>query len=76
MTTVHYRSVPHVATRVATRATLPAWRTSTLVVLVRTWLRRARERRELSELSDAQLRDVGLNRLMVQRELDKPFWMA
>ena len=72
MTTVHYRSVPHVATR----ATLPAWRTSTLVVLVRTWLRRARERRELSELSDAQLRDVGLNRLMVQRELDKPFWMA
>ena len=72
MTTVHYRSVP----QVVLRATLPARRPLRLLAVVRAWLKRARERRELSQLSDAQLRDVGLNRHMIQRELEKPFWMA
>ena len=72
MTTVHYRSVPGVATRAA----LPAWRPSALIALLRAWFRRARERHDLSDLSDAQLRDVGLNRQTIQRELDKPFWMS
>jgi uncharacterized protein YjiS (DUF1127 family) len=72
MTTVHYRSVP----RVAVRAPMPAWRLSWLVGLLRTWFRRARERRELVELSDAQLRDVGLSRHTVKREVEKPFWMV
>ena len=72
MTTVHFRS----AARVAVRKTLPAWRLSQLLVLLLTWLWRARSRRELAELSDAQLRDVGLNRDMINREAEKPFWMA
>lgn len=72
MTTVHFRS----AARVAVRKTLPAWRLSQLLALLLTWLWRARSRRELAQLSDAQLRDVGLNRDMINREAEKPFWMA
>ena len=72
MTTVHFRSVA----RVAVRKTLPAWRLSQLLALLLTWLWRARSRRELVKLSDAQLRDVGLNRDMINREAEKPFWMA
>jgi uncharacterized protein YjiS (DUF1127 family) len=72
MTTVHYRSVP----RVAVRPTLPAWLRPRLIALLRGWLKRARERRELTNLSDAQLRDVGLNRDAIKREVEKPFWMA
>jgi uncharacterized protein YjiS (DUF1127 family) len=40
------------------------------------WLRRARSRRELADLNDVQLRDVGLNRDTIKREIEKPFWMA
>lgn len=72
MTTVHLRSVPHVAVR----KPLPTWRTSQLLTLLLSWLRRARSRRELAGLSDAQLRDVGLNRDMIKREAEKPFWIA
>ncbi len=72
MTTTHYRSVP----RIAMRAEVPAWRLPWLVILLRTWIKRAHQRRELAELSDTQLRDVGLNRPMVQREVEKPFRMA
>jgi uncharacterized protein YjiS (DUF1127 family) len=72
MATVHLRSVPHVAVR----KTLPAWRPSQLLTLLLGWLWRARSRRELAGLSDAQLRDVGLNRDMIKREAEKPFWIA
>jgi uncharacterized protein YjiS (DUF1127 family) len=72
MTTAHYRSVP----RVAMRATLPAWRLSLLFAPLRSWLRRARQRRELAELNDTQLNDVGLSRHIVKREVEKPFWMT
>jgi uncharacterized protein YjiS (DUF1127 family) len=72
MTTAHYRSAP----RVAMRTTVPAWRPLWLVEQLRIWLRRARERRELAELSDAQLRDVGLSRNTVKREVEKPFWIS
>jgi uncharacterized protein YjiS (DUF1127 family) len=40
------------------------------------WLRRFRDRRELANLDDAQLRDVGLNADTVRRESAKPFWQA
>ena len=40
------------------------------------WLSRARARDELRNLDAAQLRDVGLNVVVVQREVRKPFWMA
>ena len=71
MTMVHSRSVP----RVAVRQQVPAGRLTPLVALLRGWIKRVRDRRELAELNDEQLRDVGLNRLMVRREIEKPFWM-
>ena len=71
MTTVPYRSMP----RVAVRTAVPAWRTW-LVGQLRAWFKRACERRELAGLSDEQLRDVGLSRYVIRREVEKPFWMA
>ncbi|MGE5511366.1 MAG: DUF1127 domain-containing protein [Bacteroidota bacterium] len=49
---------------------------SRAVALLRTWLRRARLRHELSLLSDEQMRDAGLTRQMVRRESEKPFWQV
>lgn len=40
------------------------------------WQRRSRSRHELEYLSDATLRDIGITRCDVHRELHKPFWMA
>ena len=40
------------------------------------WQRRSRSRVELQGLSDATLRDIGITRCDVQREIRKPFWMA
>ncbi len=36
--------------------------------------RRARQRRDLAALSDHALRDIGLNRVDVEREVSKPMW--
>jgi uncharacterized protein YjiS (DUF1127 family) len=38
------------------------------------WAERARQRRELAELSDRQLADVGLSRSLVAFEVAKPVW--
>ncbi|MFC3284828.1 DUF1127 domain-containing protein [Litchfieldella rifensis] len=38
------------------------------------WSRLRRERRQLRELSDAMLRDIGLTREDVERESRRPFW--
>ena len=40
------------------------------------WQRRARSRRELKDLSDATLRDIGMTRCDAHHEMNKPFWMA
>jgi uncharacterized protein YjiS (DUF1127 family) len=40
------------------------------------WLRRLRYRRELSRLTEAQLRDVGLDPDGVRQESQTPFWRA
>jgi uncharacterized protein YjiS (DUF1127 family) len=72
MTMVHSRSVP----RAAARWQSPAIRLMRFVTLLRSWIRRMQQRHELAELSDEQLRDVGLSRHMVKREAEKPFWMA
>jgi len=40
------------------------------------WQRRSRSRQELEGLSDATLRDIGITRCEVHREIHKPFWMA
>jgi uncharacterized protein YjiS (DUF1127 family) len=40
------------------------------------WLERARQRRQLQQLSDHMLKDVGLSRADVEAETSKPFWRA
>ena len=35
---------------------------------------RARQRRDLAALSDHFLRDIGLSRVDVEREISKPMW--
>jgi uncharacterized protein YjiS (DUF1127 family) len=42
--------------------------------LVWLWLVRVQSRRDLAMLSDHMLRDIGLTRGDVERELMKPFW--
>ncbi len=46
------------------------------VDLLALWLRRLRDRHDLANLSQAQLRDVGLDPSFVHRESEKPFWQA
>ena len=41
---------------------------------VLTWAERARQRRQLAELNDYMLRDIGLTRSDVAEEIRKPFW--
>ena len=38
------------------------------------WLDRSRQRRQLAQLSDHMLRDIGLTRVDAWAEADKPFW--
>lgn len=40
-----------------------------------TWQRRSDERRQLSELSDHMLRDMGITRREARREATKGFWL-
>ena len=40
------------------------------------WLDLARQRRHLAELDDRLLRDIGLSRVEVEQELERPFWHA
>ncbi|OYY25976.1 MAG: hypothetical protein B7Y65_02400 [Azorhizobium sp. 35-67-15] len=47
-----------------------------LAGLLRVWLRRARERRELAHLDEDQMRDTGISREVARREAEKPFWRA
>ncbi len=41
-----------------------------------TWLQRERDRRTLQALDDRLLRDIGVSRGEVEREVSKPFWRA
>jgi uncharacterized protein YjiS (DUF1127 family) len=41
---------------------------------LRRWRELARQRRQLAELDDRLLRDIGLTRADVGAELRKPFW--
>ena len=43
---------------------------------LRDWLRRSNERYALSQLSEWQLHDIGLDRAQVLSESTKPFWRA
>ena len=42
--------------------------------MVLIWLERARQRRQLQQLSDHMLKDIGLSRADVEAEVTKPFW--
>lgn len=44
--------------------------------VVYTWQERAEQRRHLAMLDDRLLRDAGLDRMAVAREIGKPFWRA
>ncbi len=46
------------------------------VALLTAWCDRSRQRRHLRDLDDRMLRDVGICRHDVEREVDKPFWRA
>lgn len=43
---------------------------------MRTWWRRAQERRSLADLDDQLLRDCGITREQARVEIEKPFWIA
>ena len=42
--------------------------------IVLRWQERAKGRKELEQLDDRMLKDIGLNRIDALREADKPFW--
>ena len=42
--------------------------------LPRFWIARAGQRRDLLQLDERQMRDVGLDPVMVRSEALKPFW--
>lgn len=46
-----------------------------IVQTLATWRRRSRERAELSRLSDRLLKDIGVTREQVRKEVAKSFWM-
>jgi uncharacterized protein YjiS (DUF1127 family) len=47
-----------------------------LMDILAVWHARARQRRQLRQLDDRLLRDIGIDRLAVLRECGKPFWKA
>lgn len=47
-----------------------------LIELIDRWFERASGRRQLAEMSEAQLKDIGITRCDAARELEKPFWQA
>jgi uncharacterized protein YjiS (DUF1127 family) len=44
--------------------------------LVRTWRERSHERWVLTRMSERELHDLGLTRLQIFHEVNKPFWRA
>jgi len=42
--------------------------------LLLTWWQRAQQRRQLAEMEDWQLRDLGISREMADAEAARPFW--
>jgi uncharacterized protein YjiS (DUF1127 family) len=41
-----------------------------------TWQQRASERHQLSQLTDHQLRDMGITYAAANQEVSKPFWVS
>jgi uncharacterized protein YjiS (DUF1127 family) len=47
-----------------------------LLSALRLWLKRARERHELTQLTDRELHDFGVSPSEAIAEMRKPFWKA
>lgn len=47
---------------------------SRIIRTVRRWLSHRRQRQALALLDDRMLKDIGLSRIDVEREIEKPFW--
>lgn len=45
-------------------------------MILATWRRRAKERRELANLDHRMVHDLGISRAQIQFEANKPFWRA
>ena len=68
------RYAPVSCSPAATDGMRPRARNRAASQLVRVWLRRSRERRELATMGEQEWRDIGLTRADVMRETGKPFW--
>ena len=51
-----------------------AWSATRLVAQVERWMERRRQRHALWQMSDAMLKDIGLNRYEAWEESRKWFW--
>jgi len=67
--------LPAASTGLPGRHELESWLTRGLDQLL-VWYQRMIERRQLAGLNEIELRDVGLSRGDVVREISKPFWRA
>jgi uncharacterized protein YjiS (DUF1127 family) len=47
---------------------------TSITAMLREWRRRARSRAELAMLDERMLRDIGVSRADIWREVNKPFW--
>lgn len=45
-----------------------------IIKKINTWRVRSQQRKQLASLSEHMLKDMGLTRYEVNKELDKPFW--
>jgi uncharacterized protein YjiS (DUF1127 family) len=45
-----------------------------VIAILREWRRRSRDRNQLASFDDRMLRDIGMTRADVWREINKPFW--
>jgi uncharacterized protein YjiS (DUF1127 family) len=52
----------------------PFARTRSVGRRIALWIERTRQRRALAGLDDHILRDIGITRVEVARECEKPFW--
>lgn len=62
--------------RVAPVAARPASPLKGLLHIVNRWIAVAKQRRALAEMSDEQLRDIGITRYEAETEAARPFWDA
>ena len=44
--------------------------------LLQVWYQRARQRRQLAQLDDRALQDIGISRVQAETEAAKPFWQS